>query len=154
MRPHPPLHLCPCLQAEAVLAGMGPTDMSLTLDAFARWGHPLPPSMLQQIEGLTLQQLQDQRRRRRSDLGGDEAASEPIAGGEPLMSPSVLLQLLGGMTASGASPSDAWLSAWSALLDVEAVRQLGSSGPAEGQALQLVELLAHDRLEGFRPSAK
>ena len=118
-------------------------DVSLALDAFARWSHPLPADLLSQITTLSLDRL-------REESQGEEGTSvtPSVIPGEGVTG-LVLVQLLGGLMAAGAAPPREWLSAWSGLMDAEAVRQLGGD-----PVLQLVKLLAHERMEGLRPSAK
>jgi len=82
-----------------------------------------------------------------SERGDLEGNSESEAS-----SPLVLVQLLGGMLAAGASVSGAWLSAWSGLMDADKVARLGHMG--HGPVLQLVEILAQERMGGLRPSVK
>ena len=73
-------------------------------------------------------------------------------GNGPVASSLVMVQLLGGLMDAGALPKGEWLMAWAKLMDANAVLKLGNHEVSH--VLQLVEILANERMEGLRPSTK
>ena len=128
----------PCLlQVQATLPSAALDDIALALDAFKQWGYTLSADLADEILATSLELM---RRRPR----GSEAPSS-----------LVLVQLLGGLMATGAPQiSGEWLLAWSGLMDAEAVEKLDGQSQGPQVMLQLVEILAHDKMEGLRPNIK
>ena len=131
----------PFSQVQAALPSATLVDIALALDAFKQWGFSLSPDLSDEVLAASL----DRMRQQPLGQGVEEAPSS-----------LVLVQLLGGLMASGAPQiSGEWLLVWSGLMDAGAVERLGGQSPGGPQVmLQLVEILAHEKMEGLRPNVK